>query len=181
MESVIVLLVIIAFYEVYQRVLKPMMGNGSSDTEVKKVLSRLSEKEYTVLSDASGYLIVSVYGIFVLNIKKYTGWITGNETSEKWTQTAKDTIQFDNPLLENERITENIKKLLKERYVPIYSLVVFPDNTRLHAEAFHASVIQCRSLQNEIQRLSANAVMSVSQMKELAGLLKENINESERQ
>lgn len=179
MESIVVLLVIIAFYEVYQRVLKPVMGNSSVDAEVKKVLSRLSEKEYTVLDEAYGYLIVSVYGIFVLNVKKYTGWITGNETGDKWTQTAKESIQFDNPLSENEKVMDNIKKILKEKYVPMFSVVVFPDNTRLHIEAFHASVIKCSSLQNEIQRLSANAVMSTSQMKELTFSVKENINESE--
>lgn len=180
MGSVIVLLVIIAFYEVYKRYLKPVMSRDTDHSALDKTLSKLSDKEYTVLHDSSKwYLIVSVYGIFVLNVMTYTGWITGNENSKQWTVTGKESLQFDNPLFENEKVIENIKKLLKERYVPMYSLVVFPDNTRLHVEAFDASVIQCRSLQNEIQRYSANAVMPSSQKNELVTLLKENQYEPE--
>ncbi len=178
MGSVIVLLVIIVFYEVYKRYLKPVMSRDTDHSALDKTLSKLSDKEYTVLHNSSKwYLIVSVYGIFVLNVMSYTGWITGNENSKQWTVTGKESLQFDNPLFENEKVMENIKKLLKERYVPVYSLVVFPDNTRLHVEAFDASVIQYRGLSNEIQRYSANAVMPVSQMHELVTLVNHSVIE----
>lgn len=177
MGSVIVLLVIIGFYEVYKRYLKPVMSRDTDHSALDKTLSKLSDKEYTVLHNSSKwYLIVSVYGIFVLNVMSYTGWITGNENSKQWTVTGKESLQFDNPLFENEKVMENIKKLLKERYVPVYSLVVFPDNTRLHVEAFDASVIQYRGLSNEIQRYSANAVMPVSQMRELVTLVNHSVS-----
>lgn len=48
------------------------------------------------------HLVVSNYGIFVIETKNYKGWILGNEDSQNWTQVIyKYKNKFYNPVLQN--------------------------------------------------------------------------------
>ena len=46
------------------------------------------------------HIIVSVYGIFVIETKNYKGWIYGSETQRQWTQSFPNgsKFKFQNPL-----------------------------------------------------------------------------------
>jgi hypothetical protein len=47
------------------------------------------------------HIIVSRYGIFVIETQNMEGWIFGTETQPKWTQSfRKSKFQFQNPLLD---------------------------------------------------------------------------------
>jgi len=48
------------------------------------------------------HIVVSPYGIFVIETKTYKGWIFGNANQPKWTQVFyKKKSQFQNPLRQN--------------------------------------------------------------------------------
>ncbi len=48
------------------------------------------------------YVVASVYGIFVIEIKNCDGWIFGNESSSRWTLVCEGRrTRFQNPLTEN--------------------------------------------------------------------------------
>ena len=48
------------------------------------------------------HLVVSPYGVFVIETKGYKGWIFGGENSEYWTQVIyKSKHQFYNPIKQN--------------------------------------------------------------------------------
>lgn len=48
------------------------------------------------------HLIVSKYGLFVIETKNYKGWIFGDETSNEWTQVLYEKkFKFFNPILQN--------------------------------------------------------------------------------
>lgn len=48
------------------------------------------------------HIVVSPYGVFVIETKGYKGWISGGENSEYWTQTIyKSKHQFYNPIKQN--------------------------------------------------------------------------------
>ena len=49
------------------------------------------------------HVVVSEYGIFVIESKDYGGWIFGNRDRSKWTQSMKtgNKYQFQNPLHQN--------------------------------------------------------------------------------
>jgi hypothetical protein len=75
---------------------------------------KLDPKEYTIfnnliIKDSRGqtqidHVIVSKYGIFVIEVKNYNGWIFGNENDEYWTQVVfKKKNKFQNPLRQNYR------------------------------------------------------------------------------
>ena len=50
------------------------------------------------------HIVVSQYGIFVVETKNYSGWIFGNENSAKWTQTIYHCKHsFQNPIRQNFR------------------------------------------------------------------------------
>ena len=51
------------------------------------------------------HIIVSVYGIFVIETKNYKGWIYGSEKQKQWTQSFPNgsKFKFQNPLRQKKR------------------------------------------------------------------------------
>lgn len=69
--------------EVIIRVVIPKLKGASGEATVSILLKRLPENEYKVLHNVMlrtdrGTSQVD-YGIFVIEVKNYTGWITGSE------------------------------------------------------------------------------------------------------
>ena len=67
------------------------------EKNVSNKLSYLDPQKYVTLNDILikndkgsssqiDHLVISIYGIFVIETKNYKGWIFGNEKSEKWLQ-----------------------------------------------------------------------------------------------
>lgn len=72
------------------------------------------------------HVIVSRYGIFVIETKNYKGWIFGSEHDSQWTQKIfKATHRFQNPLRQNYKHTKTLADLtgIPENYFK--SMVVF--------------------------------------------------------
>lgn len=68
--------------------------------------SRLLHDIYLPLTDGTttqiDQIIVNVYGIFVIEVKNYSGWIFGDARHSRWTQTIyKKKNTFQNPLFQN--------------------------------------------------------------------------------
>lgn len=107
--------------------------------EVKTQLSQrifLNSKKYPrfdnfIIKDESDstqidHIIVSKYGIFVIETKDMDGWIFGNEKSANWTQTFyNNKRQFQNPLRQNYKHTMSLSKYLDISHDKIRSLVIF--------------------------------------------------------
>lgn len=60
------------------------------------------------------HIIVSPYGIFVIETKNYKGWIFGSEKQEKWTQVLSGgrKFQFYNPIRQNYGHVKTLAELL---------------------------------------------------------------------
>ncbi len=72
------------------------------------------------------HIIVSVYGVFVVETKNMKGWIFGNEKQRTWTQKIfKHTNKFQNPLFQNYKHTQTLKELLGLTDREVFSLIVF--------------------------------------------------------
>lgn len=72
------------------------------------------------------HVIVSKYGLFVVETKNMKGWIFGSEHQKKWTQQIfKYRKQFQNPLHQNYKHTKTLAKLLILEESKLHSLVVF--------------------------------------------------------
>jgi len=72
------------------------------------------------------HVIVSVYGVFVVETKNIKGWIFGNSHDAIWTQKIfKHSEKFQNPLHQNYKHVKNLQQLLNLKDDQIHSLVVF--------------------------------------------------------
>ncbi|MEY4767891.1 MAG: hypothetical protein RL637_530 [Pseudomonadota bacterium] len=71
-------------------------------------------------------IIVSKFGVFVIEIKNYKGWIFGNEHQPQWTQTlTSGKYRFQNPLRQNYKHIKALQELLNYPESFFISLVVF--------------------------------------------------------
>lgn len=72
------------------------------------------------------HIIVSKYGIFVIETKNMKGWIFGGEKQRTWTQKIyKHTNKFQNPLHQNYKHTKTLQACLDLPDEKIFSVVVF--------------------------------------------------------
>lgn len=84
----------------------------------------LNEQDYRVLTDlilpvAGGttqidHLVLSRFGIFVIETKNMSGWVFGSADRAKWTQVQKRSKrQFQNPLRQNYAHVKAVQEILK--------------------------------------------------------------------
>ena len=73
------------------------------------------------------HVIVSRYGIFVIEAKNMNGWIFGDEKSMQWTQSLPggNKFRFQNPLKQNYRHTKCLSEFLGIEHGKLHSLVMF--------------------------------------------------------
>ena len=92
------------------------------------------------------HLVISPYGVFVIETKGYKGWILGGEHFEYWTQVIyKSKQQFYNPIRQNEGHVRFLQYLLKTSFeIPFIPIVVFNNDAELkmHIEN-HIVVNRC--------------------------------------
>lgn len=73
------------------------------------------------------HVIVSRFGIFVVETKNMSGWIFGDEKSPQWTQSLPGgkKFQFQNPLHQNYRHVKALQEFLGFEEEKIFSVVMF--------------------------------------------------------
>jgi len=77
------------------------------------------------------HIFVSPYGVFVVETKTMKGWIFGGERQATWMQKIyRSSHKFQNPLRQNYRHAEAIRKLLDLDAELIHSIVVFAGDSR---------------------------------------------------
>lgn len=75
-------------------------------------------------------------GIFCIETKNYSGYIFGNDESEKWTQilNKKERNYFQNPVKQNEIHINQLKRVLDNKY-KIINIVVMVQNNLAHIKS----------------------------------------------
>lgn len=72
------------------------------------------------------HIIVSQFGIFVVETKNMKGWIFGGQNQKTWTQQIyKHKSKFQNPLHQNYKHTKTIENNLNIDSSKIFSVIVF--------------------------------------------------------
>lgn len=98
----------------------------------------LSNNDMTTQID---HIVVSIYGIFVIETKNYKGQIYGNNNSEYWTENFYGkAYKFYNPIKQNHSHIKALQKLLRIPFDTFISIIVFSNNATL----------KCDSLENII-------------------------------
>jgi len=107
----------------------------------QKVLSDLTEhldNRYAILQNLVlktdlgdmtqiDFVVLSVYGVFVLEVKNYSGWIFGRETDKNWTYIHhQHKYSFMNPLRQNYKHIKALQYVSQQPFSCFQSLIVFP-------------------------------------------------------
>ena len=178
--SVIGIILIIA-YKLYLPKIKGSIG----ESIVAGELHRLQNQEYKVLNDVwirtsnrssqIDHIVISIYGIFVIETKNYKGWIHGNEKSEYWTQSIYNKkTKFRNPIRQNWAHIYALKEALSEfqqiRYFPI---VVFAGSASLKNVNSQMPVIYDNELVQTIMKSSKVRNLSIVQVDSIVDKLNE--------
>ena len=106
---------------------------------------RLDKKKYHLLKNVTlptedgttqiDHIIVSQYGIFVIETKNMKGWIFGGEHQRTWTQKIyKYTNKFQNSLHQNYKHIKTIESLLEIETDKIFSIVTFVGESTFKTE-----------------------------------------------
>jgi len=81
------------------------------------------------------HVIVSIYGVFVLETKNMKGWIFGSPNQRTWTQKIyKHSSKFQNPLHQNYKHTKTLESLLELNEEQIFSVVIFVGDSTFKTE-----------------------------------------------
>ena len=129
MEWLILLIIVSVIFALYKPKIKGYMGESA----VANRLFGLPENEYKVLNNIMiktdygttqiDHIVVSIYGIFVIETKNYKGWITGGEYSEYWVKNMYGKkYSFMNPLKQNYAHVKALESKLgisKDNFIPI--------------------------------------------------------------
>lgn len=129
MQFVIILVAIILI--ILFRIKMPSIKGRLGESKVSNILKRLSD-EYFVINDLLlktsrgttqiDHVVISKYGIFVIETKNYTGWIYGGENAENWTKNVYgNKYSFRNPLKQN---YAHIKALMEILGIPSSSVFI---------------------------------------------------------
>ena len=105
----------------------------------------LPKDEYRLIKDVTlqtddgttqiDHIIVSRYGVFVIETKNMKGWIFGSANQKTWTQKIyKHTHKFQNPLHQNYKHVKTLETLLDIPASAIHSLVVFVGDSTFKTE-----------------------------------------------
>lgn len=81
------------------------------------------------------HVIVSKYGVFVVETKNMKGWIFGGVNQKTWTQKIfRYSSKFQNPLHQNHKHVKTLQALLELSEHQIFSVVVFVGDSRFKTE-----------------------------------------------
>lgn len=140
-------------------------GKGKvGEKVVANRLDKLPPEKYVVLNDViiptkSGttqidHIVISIYGVFVIETKFYKGWIYGGENSEYWTQNIYgNKYQLYNPILQNGGHVRALKRVLDEfGGLPTIPIVAFSGQADLKVNVTNAHVVYWRQVRSVINR-----------------------------
>lgn len=106
------------------------------------------------------HVIVSEYGVFVIETKNMKGWIFGGTRQKTWTQKIfKYTKKFQNPLHQNYKHIKTLKSLLELNDQQIFSVVVFVGDSTFKTE-MPENVINGTGLTKYIKSKNQQVILS---------------------
>jgi hypothetical protein len=81
------------------------------------------------------HVLLSRFGIFVIETKNYEGWIYGGQKQRNWTQNLfGKKFQFQNPLHQNYKHTKALSECLELDHAKIHSIIFFAGDADLKGQ-----------------------------------------------
>lgn len=140
--KVLILAMLCILMEVYSKKFIGMAG----EFWVKRELKKLS-KEYLVINDVMvktkdnsthqiDHIVISKYGIFVIETKQYNGYIKGNDYDKRWMiKSGKRKFYVNNPLYQNYGHVKSLEEILNLPEEKFISLVCISSRARVSVKS----------------------------------------------
>lgn len=153
--SVWIFFALVILSSIYYKRFRGFMG----EFWVKTELNKLPKDKYIVLNDIMinstkgshqiDHIVISKYGIFVIEMKNYFGLITGDEYKDKWVQhLGKNKYYFNNPIHQNYGHIKALEELLQLDNEKFISIICISNQAKVKVKA--KNVIQLDFLDNHI-------------------------------
>lgn len=174
----IILMVLFIILKIYYPKFRGFMG----ELWVKLELKKLPKDKYVVLNDIMikdekgthqiDHLVISEFGIFVIEMKNYYGLIKGKEYDNKWCQyLGKNKSYFINPIHQNFGHIKSLSNLLKLDDKCFVSIICFSNQAKVDVKS-SSIVTQVDYLKNEI--LKYKELLVENDIKELTNIIISN-------
>ncbi|NNH78042.1 NERD domain-containing protein [Acinetobacter sp. ANC 5380] len=117
----------------------PMIKGKLGEKYVRDDFNRYFVEPYILINDITlpdnqstttqvDHIVISPFGIFVIETKNYKGWIFGSERQKQWTQSIyRQKNKFQNPIHQNYKHIKTLESLLED-IVPsnvFFGIVIF--------------------------------------------------------
>lgn len=172
------------------------------ENRIAYLLSGLNRNHYIVLSNVLlikpfkgksnvptvqiDHIVVSVYGIFVIETKNWAGSIYGTEQSKNWkVYLRKQKYENENPIIQNKTHIKFLTDILARNAdylgirisdIQMYSIVAFSERARLGKLKISdlSDVVYFNQVPNVILNKSINKVFTLSQVEKIANFISDN-------
>ncbi|MBQ0147770.1 MAG: NERD domain-containing protein [Flavobacteriaceae bacterium] len=162
--SILFIILIITYY----KYIIPSIKGRKGERIIACKLAKLDERKYEVFNDVKfnikgkqsqiDHIVISDYGIFVIETKNYQGTITGSEKSENWTQSfPKSKYNFYNPIRQNLGHIYALNYVLKDVSIDYHSIVAFTDKSKLKVKT-STDVVQPQQLLKTIKKYKHHSI-----------------------
>ncbi|MBS6183950.1 MAG: NERD domain-containing protein [Clostridium celatum] len=182
-ELIIVLVVIVLIVKFKSPNIKGSIG----ERKVSKALNILDNNEYKIINNLMirtdrgttqiDHVVISVYGIFVIETKNYQGFIFGNENDDKWKQVIdKRSYKFRNPIMQNYGHVVSLRKRLNlDKDLLVVSLIAFTNRASLRVNT-QTPVMYDNNIVNYIRSYREKVISENYMMRLYYDLLMSNID-----
>lgn len=136
---------------------KQIIGRAG-EHHVKKELKKLPKDKYLIINDLMvivndtthqiDHVVISPYGIFVIETKQYNGYIVGNEYDKKWVQNKK--YYINNPIHQNYGHIKQLEEVLKMPEEKFISIVCIPSTAKVKVRTNKNLVLRLYELNEKI-------------------------------
>lgn len=150
----------------------PSVKGFFGEISIRILLKFLNKDKYLIINDVLiptnngttaqiDHIVVSIYGIFVIETKNYNGWIFGSENSKNWTQVIyKTKNHFYNPIMQNKGHIKALQDLLTDfSNIKYISIVVFTIKADLKKLDVTSHVVYSLGLLNTIKMYTEEIIL----------------------
>jgi len=137
------------------------------ESKIAKLLNKLNKGEYTIYNNVIiekdgvraeiDHVIISSFGIFIIETKNYNGVIYGSVNNKYWYKNNFGKgMKFYSPVEQNDKHVEVFLDVIGYENLPVYSLVVFIDGCRLEVDC--KNVIYSKDLISTICKFNQKVI-----------------------
>lgn len=161
--------IILGFISLIVLLIWLMPSKGAiGEKRVAKLLAKRLPDDYILVNDITipcelgttqiDHIVFSIYGVFVIETKNYTGWITGTDNSEYWQKNMYGyKYKFRNPLKQNYAHLKALQSIIPLGDYCFHPIVTFSNSTTIYTQC-RGTVVRNRDLINTILQYKSTVI-----------------------